>query len=137
MARLALSGSSLVAGSVTGILTMIDVGERQEKWRYVHPQGEIDRDSGLPPTTNRSTRRTWEGGWSRSARAMAARSWEIGGFSDGFQLGAGGCRTPDLRGGVTNRSVRAAAVTRARRTDRYGRRRLAVRGASAAWHRDG
>jgi outer membrane protein assembly factor BamB len=80
---LALSGSSLVAGSVTGILTMIDVGERQEKWRYAHPEGgsiglriAADHESVYVPHL---------GGRLVAIRTRDGRPlWEIGGFSDGF-----------------------------------------------------
>ena len=80
---LALSGSSLVAGSVTGILTMIDVGARQERWRYAHPEGgsiglRIAADAGSVYVPHL-------GGRLVALRARDGRKlWEIGGFSDGF-----------------------------------------------------
>jgi outer membrane protein assembly factor BamB len=79
----ALVGSSLVAGSVTGIVTMIDVRSGSEKWRYTH------RDGGSVAlritADDRSIYVPHLGGL---LVALAARDgqerWRIGGFSDGF-----------------------------------------------------
>ena len=80
---LAVSGRTLVAGSVSGTVTAIDLDARTEKWRYAHPDGgsialriAADDESVYVPHL---------GGLlvSVDLRDGTAR-WQIGGFSDGF-----------------------------------------------------
>jgi len=80
---LAVSGRTLLAGSVSGTVTAIDLDARTEKWRYAHPDGgsislriAADHDSVYVPHL---------GGLlvSVDLRDGTAR-WQIGGFSDGF-----------------------------------------------------
>jgi outer membrane protein assembly factor BamB len=80
---LAVSGRTLVAGSVSGTVTAIDLEVRTEKWRYAHPDGgsialriAADDESVYVPHL---------GGLlvSVDLRDGTAR-WQIGGFSDGF-----------------------------------------------------
>lgn len=79
----AVVGSSVVAGSVTGIVTMIDIRSGREKWRYAHPEGG---SVGLRiAADDRSIYVPHLGGL---LVALATRDgqerWRIGGFSDGF-----------------------------------------------------
>jgi hypothetical protein len=91
---LAVSGSSLIAGSVTGVLTTFDVGRLREKWRYAHPEGgsialHLAADSG-------SVYAPHLGGLLVALRLRDGRKrWEIGGFSDGFSW------APAIAGGTT------------------------------------
>jgi outer membrane protein assembly factor BamB len=86
---LAVSGSSLIAGSVTGVLTMFDVsvgrevGMVREKWRYAHPEGG---SIALRITADeRSVYVPHLGGLLVALDIRDGRKrWEIGGFNDGF-----------------------------------------------------
>jgi eukaryotic-like serine/threonine-protein kinase len=80
---LAASGSRLIAGSVSGVLTTIDVRDGKEKWRYSHPDGgsiglqiAADDESAYVPHL---------GGLLVAIGLRDGRvRWQIGGFSDGF-----------------------------------------------------
>jgi outer membrane protein assembly factor BamB len=91
---LAVSGSSLIAGSVTGVLTMFDMRVRREgsergvraareKWRYAHPEGG---SIALRITADeRSVYVPHLGGILVALDIRDGRKrWEIGGFNDGF-----------------------------------------------------
>ena len=80
---LSLTGSCLVAGSVTGIVTMIDMLSGREIWRYAHPAGgsvamRITAD-------DRSVYVPHLGGLLVALGVRDGRErWEIGGLGDGF-----------------------------------------------------
>jgi outer membrane protein assembly factor BamB len=95
---LALSGSTLIAGSVSGVVTAIDLKVRRETWRYVHPDGG---SIGLRITADdKSVYVPHLGGLLVSIDLRnGTQRWQIGGFSDGFNW------APAIAGG----SVYAAA----------------------------
>jgi hypothetical protein len=80
---LTVSGSVLVAGSVNGVVTAIDLQVLKEKWRYAHPDGgstalrlAADDHSVYVPHL---------GGLLVSIDIRDGKPrWQIGGFSDGF-----------------------------------------------------
>jgi eukaryotic-like serine/threonine-protein kinase len=80
---LALAGSSLIAGSVSGVLTSTDLNGGRENWRYLHPDGgsialriAADNESVYVPHF---------GGVLVAVGLRDGRArWQIGGFSDGF-----------------------------------------------------
>jgi outer membrane protein assembly factor BamB len=73
----------LIAGSVSGVLTTIDVRDGKEKWRYSHPDGgsiglqiAADDESAYVPHL---------GGLLVAIGLRDGRvRWQTGGFSDGF-----------------------------------------------------
>jgi outer membrane protein assembly factor BamB len=80
---LAVSGRTLIAGSVSGLSTAFDLEDRRERWRYAHPEGgsvalgiTVDHDMVyIPHLAGRLVALSLRDGRQR---------WEIGGFSDGF-----------------------------------------------------
>ena len=80
---LAVSGPWLAAGSVTGVVTMIDIETGAERWRYAHPDGGSvalritvdDRSVYVPHLGGLLVALDSRDGHER---------WKIGGFSDGF-----------------------------------------------------
>jgi outer membrane protein assembly factor BamB len=80
---LAVSGRSLVAGSVTGIVTRIDLDGMREKWRYAHPEGG---SIALRITADeRSVYVPHLGGLLVALGLHDGQPrWEIGGWDDGF-----------------------------------------------------
>jgi outer membrane protein assembly factor BamB len=80
---LAVSGRWLAAGSVTGVVTMIDIETGKERWRYAHPEGGSvalritadDRSVYVPHLGGLLVALDTRDGHER---------WRIGGFSDGF-----------------------------------------------------
>lgn len=80
---LAISGSMLVAGSVSGVITATDLKDHRERWRYSHPDGgsialgiTADAESVYVPHL---------AGLLVSIDLRDGRQrWQIGGFSDGF-----------------------------------------------------
>jgi outer membrane protein assembly factor BamB len=80
---LAVSRSTLIAGSVSGLLTTFDVRVRREKWRYQHPEGG---SIALRITADeRSVYVPHMGGLLVALDIRDGRKrWEIGGFNDGF-----------------------------------------------------
>jgi hypothetical protein len=79
----AVGGSLLVAGSVSGVVTAIDLTVPKEKWRFAHPDGgsialrlAADDESVYVPHL---------GGLLVSIDLRNGKQrWQIGGFSDGF-----------------------------------------------------
>jgi outer membrane protein assembly factor BamB len=80
---LAVSRSSLIAGSVTGTLTAYELAEGRERWRYAHPEGG---SIALRITTDdRSVYVPHLGGLLVALSLQDGRKrWEIGGLDDGF-----------------------------------------------------
>ncbi len=80
---LAVSGPWLAAGSVTGVVTMIDLKTGRETWRYAHPEGG---SVALRITADdRSVYVPHLGGLLVALDARDGHErWSIGGFSDGF-----------------------------------------------------
>jgi outer membrane protein assembly factor BamB len=80
---LAVKGSALIAGSMSGVLTTFDLERRTVTWRYAHPEGgsvalriAVDDRSVYVPHM---------GGLLVALDIRDGRKrWEIGGFSDGF-----------------------------------------------------
>jgi outer membrane protein assembly factor BamB len=80
---LAITGSRLITGSVSGVVTAFDVDTLREKWRFVHPDGgsialqlAADDESAYVPHL---------GGLLVAVDVRDGRQrWQIGGFSDGF-----------------------------------------------------
>jgi len=89
---LALTGSLLIAGSVSGVVTTMDVRDRRERWRYAHPRGgsvgmriAADAQSVYVPHL---------AGLLVALRVRDGRQrWEVGGFDEGFSW------APALAGG--------------------------------------
>jgi outer membrane protein assembly factor BamB len=90
---LALSGPLLIAGSVSGVVTAVDVRDRRERWRYAHPRGG---SVGLRITADRQS--VYVPHLAGLLVALRLRDgqprWEVGGFDAGFSW------APVLSGGL-------------------------------------
>ena len=80
---LALSGTSLVAGSLSGVVTAFDMRTRRERWRFVLPEGgsvalrlTVDGDTVYVPHLG--------GRLVALSVADGRERWQMGGLSDGF-----------------------------------------------------
>jgi outer membrane protein assembly factor BamB len=100
---LAVSGSVLVAGSVSGVVTAIDLNTLTEKWRFVHPDGGsialqliADDESVYVPHL---------GGLLVAIDIRDGKErWQIGGFTDGFSW------APAIAGGMVYASASRAGL---------------------------
>ncbi len=80
---LVVSGTSLIAGSLSGVVTAFDVKKRRERWRFVSPEGgsvalrlSVRRDTVFVPHL---------GGRLVALSVRNGRErWQMGGLSDGF-----------------------------------------------------
>ena len=97
---LAVSGSTLVAGSLSGVITGYDVRARRERWRFVLADGG---SVALRLTMDRETVYVPHLGGRLVALSVADghQRWEIGGLSDGFSW------APAIAGNVAYAAARA------------------------------
>jgi len=97
---LAQDGSTLVAGSLSGVITAYDVRTRRERWRFVLPDGG---SVALRLTMERGTVYVPHLGGRLVALSAANghQRWEIGGLSDGFSW------APAIAGDVAYAAARA------------------------------
>jgi outer membrane protein assembly factor BamB len=80
---LALSGSTIIAGSMSGAVIAVDVGSGRTKWRYSHPDGG---STGLRMSVDdRTVYVPHLGGLLVAVDIRSGRArWQIGGMGDGF-----------------------------------------------------
>src|SRR5437870_1083203 len=81
--RPSVDRSAVIAGSVSGVVTAVDIRDRRERWRYAHPRGG---SVGLRITADaQSVYVPHLGGLLVALELRDGRPrWEVGGFDDGF-----------------------------------------------------